>query len=145
MKSKIKITGIGAFAAGALIVVGAFAYLEVSAAKGTSYAPVAITEDFETTMVRMKAGKEEVMARQMTLLRERYDLSDRPARGVTMSRGKAVQEGVRAKVADGVTWEELAAMTPEEIRKKGLFPKGFLPLPHPNHNEGNGFSAVRDR
>ena len=53
-----------------------------------------------------------------------------------MSRGKAVQEGVRAKLADGVTWEELGAMRPEEIREKGLFPKGFLPLPHPNHNEG---------
>jgi len=136
MKKRIKITGRGAFAVAALIVVGALAYLEVSAAKGTSYAPVAITEDFETTMMRMKAGKEEVMARQMALLRERYDLSDRPARGVTMSRGKAVQEGVRAKVADGVTWEELGSMRPEEVREKGLFPKGFLPLPHPNHNEG---------
>ena len=27
-------------------------------------------------------------------------------------------------------------MTPEEIREKGLFPAGFLPLPHPNHPEG---------
>ncbi len=136
MKKRINITGSGAFAAAALIVIGALAYLEVSAAKGTSYAPVAITEDFETTMMRMKAGKEEIMARQMALLRERYDLSDRPARGVTMSRGKAVQEGVRVKLADDVTWEELGAMRPEEIREKGLFPKGFLPLPHPNHNEG---------
>ena len=27
-------------------------------------------------------------------------------------------------------------MSPEEIKEKGLFPKGFLPLPHPNHPEG---------
>ena len=27
-------------------------------------------------------------------------------------------------------------MTPEQIREKGLFPAGFLPLPHPNHPEG---------
>ena len=27
-------------------------------------------------------------------------------------------------------------MSPDEIREKGLFPKGFLPLPHPNHPEG---------
>ena len=27
-------------------------------------------------------------------------------------------------------------MTPDEIREKGLFPAGFLPLPHPNHPEG---------
>ena len=27
-------------------------------------------------------------------------------------------------------------MSPNEIREKGAFPKGFLPLPHPNHPEG---------
>ena len=27
-------------------------------------------------------------------------------------------------------------MSPDEIKDKGLFPKGFLPLPHPNHPEG---------
>jgi len=136
MKKRIKITGKRAVAVAALVFIGFCTYLEVSAARATSYAPVAITEDFETTMMRMKAAKDEVMARQMALLRERYDLSNRPARAVTMSRGKAVQQGVRVKLADGVTWEELGAMTPEEIRNKGLFPKGFLPLPHPNHNEG---------
>src|SRR5450756_1170396 len=69
-------------------------------------------------------------------LDERYDLSNRPANGVTMSRGKAVQEGVRIKLLKGMTWENLAAMSPEEIREKGLFPAGFFPLPFPNHPEG---------
>jgi cytochrome c peroxidase len=27
-------------------------------------------------------------------------------------------------------------MSPEEIKAKGLWPAGFLPLPHPNHKEG---------
>jgi cytochrome c peroxidase len=27
-------------------------------------------------------------------------------------------------------------MSPDEIRERDLFPKGFLPLPHPNHAEG---------
>jgi cytochrome c peroxidase len=27
-------------------------------------------------------------------------------------------------------------MTPDDIKSKGLWPKGFLPLPHPNHAEG---------
>ena len=53
-----------------------------------------------------------------------------------MSRGKPVQEGVRARLPAGTTWEALGAMTPEEIRDKDLFPPGFLPLPHPNHPEG---------
>ena len=53
-----------------------------------------------------------------------------------MTRGKAVQEGPRAKLPAGMTWEQLAAMPPEEIKAKNLFPAGFLPLPHPNHPEG---------
>ena len=103
----------------------------------SSYAPVVITEPFGTTVKRMQAAKPQIAQRHMKLLQARYDLADRSARGVTMSRGKAVQEGVRVKLSAGVkSWEELAAMTPEKIRKKGLWPKGFLPLPHPNHPEG---------
>ena len=102
----------------------------------TSYAPVAITEDFADTMKRMKADKPKVDARQQALLEERYDLRDLPADGIKMSGGKAVQTGIRAKLPKGVTWEQLASMTPDEIRNKGLWPKGFLPLPHPNHVEG---------
>jgi cytochrome c peroxidase len=107
-----------------------------SGKKGSSFAPVDIKEDFATTMARMKAAKPEVMKRQMDLLNERYDLSTRQAPGVTMARGKPIQEGVRVKLPTGMTWEKLAAMSPDEIRNKDLFPKGFLPLPHPNHQEG---------
>jgi cytochrome c peroxidase len=104
--------------------------------KVTSYAPVVIKEKFATIFERMKAAKPKVMARQKALLEERYDLSKRAAKGVTMTRGKAVQEGVRAKLPKGTTWEKLGAMSPEEIKEKGLWPKGFFPLPHPNHPEG---------
>jgi len=102
----------------------------------TSYAPVAVQEDFDAIKERMEAAKPEVMKKHAELMNRRYDLSDRPAQGVTMSRGKPVQEGVRVKLPEGTTWEELAAMTPEEIREKGIFPEGFYPLPHPNHPEG---------
>lgn len=102
----------------------------------TSYAPVTMTEPFEETMARMKAAKPQIMKRHMDLLNERYDLSNRAVKGVTMSRGKPIQEGVRVKLPKDVSWENLAAMTPEEIREKNLFPKGFMPLPHPNHAEG---------
>jgi hypothetical protein len=44
---------------------------------------------------------------------ERYDLSNRPAQGVTMSRGKPIQEGVRVKLPPGMTWERLTAMSPD--------------------------------
>src|ERR1035437_8090744 len=118
-----------------LIVMGV-AYAQDSVKRATSYAPVDIKEDFASIMARMKAAKPEIMKRQMDLLNERYDLSDHPAKGVTMSRGKAVQEGVRIRLLKGMTWEKLAAMSPDEIREKGLFPAGFFPLPFPNHPEG---------
>jgi len=102
----------------------------------SSYSPVVITEPFDSIMARWKAAKPEIMKRHMDLLNSRYDLSDRPAKGVTMPRGKAVQEGVRAKLPEGLTWEKLAEMTPEQISQKNLFPAGFYPLPHPNHPEG---------
>ncbi len=102
----------------------------------TSYAPVSVTEPFATTMARMKAAKAEIEKKHKSLLEERYDLSNKPAKGVTMSRGRPVQEGVRAKLPAGVTWERLATMPAAEIREKNLFPKGFYPLPHPNHPEG---------
>jgi cytochrome c peroxidase len=117
------------------IVIGT-AYAQDSEKGATSYSPVDIKEKFASIMARMKAGKPEIMKRQTDLLNERYDLSDRPAKGVTMSRGKAVQEGVRVKLFKGMTWEKLAALSPEEIREKGLFPAGFFPLPFPNHPEG---------
>ena len=128
----------------AILVVGvvSFAFLSAPCAgadetRPSSYSPVVIQEDFEKTVARMEAAKPQVIERQAALLHERYDLSDRPAKGVTMSRGKPVQEGVRVKLPEGVeSWADLAAMTPEEIRQKGLWPKGFLPLPHPNHPEG---------
>ena len=49
---------------------------------------------------------------------------------------QACSEGVRVKLPGGVTWAQLATMTPAGIRDKGMFPKGFLPLPHPHHAEG---------
>lgn len=102
----------------------------------TSYMKVDITEPFSSFMARMVADKPEVEREHNALLSERYDLSDRPAHGVTMDRAKPVQEGVRVKLAPGMTWEKLAAMSPEQIREQNLYPKGFYPLPHPKHGEG---------
>src|SRR5216684_9141631 len=108
----------------------------VSADQPTSYMPVDIKEDFAATMQRMQAAKPAIGQRQQQLLEERYDLSNRPASGVSMSRGKPVQAGVRVKLPKGATWESLSRMSAQDIRAKGLFPGGFMPLPHPNHPEG---------
>jgi cytochrome c peroxidase len=102
----------------------------------TSYMKLDITESFASIMARMKSAKPAIEKRQSDLLSERYDLSNRPASGVVMERDKPLQEGVRVKLSEGMTWEKLASMSPEDIRDKNLFPKGFYPLPHPNHPEG---------
>lgn len=104
--------------------------------KPTSYLPVAITEDFHSVMQRLAGEKDKVMQSQKALLEQRYDLADRPVEGVTMSRGKPVQGGVRVKLPMGSSWHELASLSPDQIRQRKLFPAGFLPLPHPKHGEG---------
>jgi cytochrome c peroxidase len=104
--------------------------------KGTSYAPVDLKEEIADVIERMTAAKPEVMKRQMDLLEERYDLANHPAKDVTMSRGKPIQQGIRVTLPHGLTWEKLQAMSPEEIRETDSFPAGFFPLPHPNHPEG---------
>ena len=65
------------------------------AAPPSSYAPVVINEPFATVLARMSGAKTAVNKRQADLLAQRYDLSNQPAAGVTMSRGKAMQGGVR--------------------------------------------------
>jgi cytochrome c peroxidase len=124
-----------------LVIVGSFVFLNLAynqqEQRGqTSYAKVDSTESFASIMARMKAAKPGIEQEHQALLNERYDLSDRPAQGVTMDRGKPVQEGIRVKLPAGMTWEKLAAMSPDQIREQGLFPKGFYPLPHPKEQDG---------
>ncbi|MGZ4047254.1 MAG: cytochrome B6, partial [Bacteroidia bacterium] len=95
-----------------------------------------LSDDFESLMKKMKAEKAAIMKKQKDLLNERYDLSDTPSDLQMSGKRKFVQKGVRVKLPQGVTWEQLAAMKPEEIKERGLWPRGFYPLPHPNHSEG---------
>jgi cytochrome c peroxidase len=90
---------------------------------------------FQATFQKMSAAKAAKMRDARAYLDKRYDLSNRPS-SVTMSRGKAVQQGVRVKLPAGVTWQQLAQMSPEDIRSRNLWPEGFLPLPGPDHMEG---------
>jgi cytochrome c peroxidase len=91
---------------------------------------------FDTLAKRLQAEKPKFAQRQQAMLAERYDLSDRPSTTTAMSRGKPVQDGVRVKLPRSMTWEKLAALSPQEIRDKQLWPAGFLPLPHPHHEVG---------
>jgi hypothetical protein len=76
----------------------------------TGYQPVAIDQSFAAIMAHDVAAKPGIEREHQAMLDERYDLSHHPAQGVTMERGKPLQEGVRVKLPTGVTWEQLAAM-----------------------------------
>lgn len=109
-------------------------------ALAASFVPTASAQlppvDTAALIKQTEAEKPKFAERQQRLLNHRYDLSDRPAKDAKMSLGKPLQEGVRVKLPEGITWDQLAAMTPEEIQAKTLWPAGFYPLPHPHHETG---------
>ena len=96
----------------------------------------AAEEDFGAMTKRLQNEQPGVATRQQAMLAERYDLADRPAQGVAMSRGKPLQGGVRVRLRDGTSWQQLAALSPQQIKAGKLWPAGFLPLPHPHHEAG---------
>jgi cytochrome c peroxidase len=132
----LRLAGVGGLCVGLLAYGLGAAQAPQPPPQGKIYMPV-VEQDFAKVRASDQADKPKVMERQRALLAERYDLGNRPAPGVMMSGGrKAVQQGVRVKLPAGMTWERLAAMSPDEIREKNLFPQGFLPLPHVKHATG---------
>ena len=109
-------------------------------ALAASFVPTASAQlppvDTAALIKQTEAEKPKFAERQQRLLNHRYDLSDHPSKDAKMSLGKPLQEGVRVKLPEGITWDQLAAMTPEEIQAKTLWPAGFYPLPHPHHETG---------
>jgi cytochrome c peroxidase len=93
-------------------------------------------QDLSAVITRLQLEKPGMAARHRALLTLRYDLADIAAAGATMSRGKPVQEGVRVKLPEGMTWERLSGLTPAGIRAANVWPAGFFPLPHPQHEAG---------
>lgn len=113
--------------------VWAYAGILVTAITGALWAS---PETFSQVMTRMSKEKPAIMKKAMALMDARYDMSNRPSKETKMSRGKPIQDGVRAKLPKGVTWDQLISMTPEEIKARGVFPEGYMPLPFSNHPEG---------
>ncbi len=78
--------------------------------------------------------KPKVMALQQKLLESRYNLKPKLDPEAKMSRGKPLCVGPTARLAEGMTWDQLAQMSPGDIRQKGIFP--YPTLPHPKHTPG---------
>jgi len=109
---------------------------EPTVPRENTYLPVVIDEAFDTIKNRDAGNKPQAMARQQMLLESRYDLRDDASEAMMTAGKKPVQQGVRVKLPQGVTWQQLSEWTPEEIKKKNAFPMGFRPLPHPVHAAG---------
>jgi len=92
--------------------------------------------DFNALVKELQSRKPDFAERHWKLLAERYDMADRPAKSAAMSKGKPVQEGVRVRLPQGMTWEKLASMSPADIKAGKHWPAGFYPLPHPHHEAG---------
>jgi cytochrome c peroxidase len=91
---------------------------------------------FDDVYKELVAAKPKVMATQRALLESRYRLNPTLDPVVKMSRGKPVPVGPTAKLGQGMDWAALAAMSPDEIRQKDIFP--YKALPHPAQGGGLG-------
>jgi len=80
------------------------------------------------------ANKAAVMAAQRTLLEHRYYLNPQSDSQAKMSRGKPIPVGPTARLAEGVTWQQLAELSPDSIKTRGIFP--YPSLPHPLQSNG---------
>ena len=88
-------------------------------------------------MAEDKAEKPAVLERQRKLLEERYDLTPRPDPKVKMTPRQADPGRPDGPAARGDDLGEAgASWRPTRSASRGLFPKGFLPLPHPKHMVG---------
>src|SRR5687768_10101504 len=83
--------------------------------------------DFPASLVLGQMVRPIAKQRQSDLLLARYDLGDKPSAD-KMTRGKPVQEGIRARLKEGVTWELLGSLRADEIKTRDWFPEGFMPL-----------------
>ncbi|MEX2173675.1 MAG: cytochrome B6 [Pirellulaceae bacterium] len=96
----------------------------------------------EEIMEAETAARPKVTADQKKLLEGRFDLQPRHEDNLTMTRGKPICVGPTARLAEGVTWQALADLPADEIRRRKIFP--YPSLPHPlQTNGGQVFPAMQ--
>lgn len=104
--------------------------------KEQTYLPVVSDKSFDEVRAADEREAQAVADAMQVLLRQRYDLANTPS-DVPMSGGrKTVQKGVRVRLPQGVSWEDLGVLEPAQIKQRNLFPMGFRPLPHTKQATG---------
>jgi cytochrome c peroxidase len=85
---------------------------------------------WEDWVTMCRNQKPKLMAECRAYMEGRYDFHGKAIPGAKMPGGKPIMLGPVARLPKAVpSWEELAKLSPEEIKKRDLFP--FKPLAHP--------------
>jgi cytochrome c peroxidase len=104
----------------------------------TSFASVDDVRDFDEFYRMCSESKPKVMEERRKYMALRYNFTGAVHKTATMTRGKPIPAGPIVRLPDGIkNWEELAELSPEAIRSRGLFPLGFRPLSHPLQTIGH--------
>jgi cytochrome c peroxidase len=98
--------------------------------------PIVPAKPFQQVMEEDSAARDKENQEQKALLESRYDLADKPSETMMSGGRKAVQQGVRVRPQRNASFDQLARMTPAQIKEGNAFPMGFRPLPHAKHETG---------
>lgn len=96
----------------------------------SSYASPILPMRFDQWLDFHQRQKPSLMDDVRQYMADRYEFSETPLPGAFMAGGKPIMQGPVARLSPDLNgWDQLAAMSPEEIRNKDLFP--YKPLAHP--------------
>jgi cytochrome c peroxidase len=96
----------------------------------SSWSPPTLEGSWNEWVEHCQTLKPKLMAECRAYMNSRYDFSGRPSPGARMSGGKPIMMGPVARLPEGFrSYEELAALSPDEIKRRDIFP--YKPLAHP--------------
>jgi cytochrome c peroxidase len=97
----------------------------------SSWAPPTLHMPWDEWVAHCEGQKPKLMAECREYMNSRYDFHGRAIPGVMMSgHRKGVPAGPVARLAGGIiSWEDLSALPPEDVKRRDLFP--YKPLCHP--------------
>ena len=80
------------------------------------------------------ANKLNVMNAHRQVLERRYNLQPKTDTAVKMARGKLVPIGPTARLPQGMSWDQISALSAADIKQRDIFP--YRSLPHPLQANG---------
>ncbi len=95
----------------------------------SSFSSPVLPMRFEQWLEFHRKQKPTLMADVRDYMNDRYDFSEAAISGQFMTGGKPIMQGPVARLTSVESFEELAALKPNEIRERDLFP--YKPLAHP--------------